>query len=149
MSDPVLLNLGCGPRALVGFLNLTPPDWYFEWGLPHVDATVDGISISHSLMYVAAADLPAVFAEIARVLKPRGIVRVTEDNTEDPESERFGGWHDAVTLTGPTMMRKHMRAAGLTVRAQTATTTGYADDSLLQAHHGVEPKVFFLEGRKP
>lgn len=142
------LNLGSGPHPLDGFHNLNPPKWRFEEGIPYPSGSVEAITISHAAMYVALADWPPVFAEIARVLEPGGIVRVTEDNTEDPESERYGGWHDAITLTGPTMMRKHMRAVGLTVRSQTATSTGFRDDSLLQAWHGAEPKVFFCEGKK-
>lgn len=142
------LNLGSGPHPLDGFENLDLPDWRFEDGLPYPDASVDGITSSHSLMYVALADWPAVFTEIARVLEPGGIVRVTEDDTENPASERFGGWHDAVTLTSPKLLRKHLRSAGLIVTNQTAVTSGYRDQSLCQAFHGFEPKVFFIEGQK-
>lgn len=146
-----LLNLGCGSRRLDGFENLdASTGWRFEDGLPNIaDATVQGITVSHSLMYVSAADLPGVLAEIARVLAPGGVLRLTEDDTENPESERFGGWHDAVTLTGPKMMGAALRKAGLRVLKQDATTTAFRDGSLLQAWHGAEPKVFFLEGRKP
>lgn len=144
------LNLACGPHPIDGWENLDAnTGWRFEDGLPYPDGSVEAIHIGHGLMYVDLADWPAVFAEVARVLEPGGIVRVTEDDTENPDSERYGGWHDAVTSTGPKILRKHLRAAGLTVSKQTATTTGYRDDSLLQAWHGAEPKVFFIEGRKP
>lgn len=143
------LNLGCHDHRLDGFENLDLPNWRFEDGLPYPDGSVEAITISHSLMYVPLSAWPAALAEVARVLEPGGIVRVTEDNTEDPESERFGGFHDAVTLTGPTMMRDHLKAAGLRIRKQTATTSGFRDMSLCQAYHGQEPKVFFIEGRKP
>ncbi len=145
-----LLNLGCGPIRLPGFENLDLEDgWHFEDGLPYPDASVEGVSISHALMHVALKDWPFVFREIDRVLTHGGVVRITEDSTADPESERFGGWHDAVTLTTPELVAKHMRAVGLRTRRQTAETTGFRDGSLLQAWHGDAPKVFFVEGRKP
>lgn len=144
------LNLGAGAHPLAGFENLDLADgWRFEYGLPYDDASVDAATVSHALMFVAEADLPAVLADIYRALKPGGILRVTEDNCEDPASERYGGWHDAVCLTGLVMMRALLRDAGFRVRRHTATSTGWGDDSLLQAFHGGEPKVFFIEGRKP
>lgn len=147
----MLLNLGCGPHRLNGFVNLDAnTGWRFEDGLrDYSDESVKAVTISHSLMYLPLDLWPVFLAEIYRVLAPGGIVRVTEDNTEDPASERSGGWHDAVTLTGPAMMRAHLKAAGFKVRKHTATSTGFRDGSLLQAHHGPEPKTFFLEGTKP
>lgn len=144
------LNLGCGPHHLDGFDNLDAnTGWRFEDGLLGMrDGSVEAITISHALMYLPLELWPKVFADFARVLKPGGIVRITEDSTDDPASERFGGFHDAVTLTTPALVRKHLRAAGMTVKKHTATSTGYVDDSLLQAWHGPEPKVFFIEGRK-
>lgn len=143
------LNLGSGPAPLDGFENLDLPEWRFEDGLPYPDGSVEGISVSHAAMYVPIDSWPYIFSECARVLEPGGILRVTEDSTDDPESERFGGWHDAVTLTSPALVRKHMRAAGLKVTKRDGDTTGFRDDSLLQSWHGGAPKVFFLEGRKP
>lgn len=152
------LNLGSGPNPLDGFENLDPnPDyliddratWSFEQSLPYPDASIEGISISHALMYVALIDWPAAFNEIARVLQPGGIVRITEDATDDPESERYGGWSDAVTLTSLELVRSHLRQVGLRTRAYTSSTSGFADLSLCQAWHGEAPKVFWIEGRKP
>lgn len=145
------LNLGAGPRPLDGFSNLCPQvGWRFEDGLgQYEDGSVEGITCSHAAMYLPLEDWPAFLAETYRVLQPGGILRVTEDNTEDPESERYGGYTDAVTLTGPTMMRRELKQAGFKVRLHTAETTGFKDKSLLQAWHGAEPKVCFLEGRKP
>lgn len=143
------LNLGCGPHRLDGFENLDLPDWRFEDGLPYPDASVEAVTISHSAMYVPLDTWPFVFDEISRVLQPGGIVRITEDATEDPDSERYGGFHDAVTLTSLDLVRKHLKAAGLKTRARDAASTGFKDDSLLQAFHGEPPKVFFVEGTKP
>lgn len=144
------LNLACGPHHLDGFVNLDADmGWRFEFGFPdYGNGTIEAITEGHGLMYVPVAEWPFVFSEFARVLDPGGIVRITEDSTDDPASERFGGFHDAVTLTTPALVRKHLRGAGLTVKKHTATSTGYVDDSLLQAWHGPEPKVFFIEGRK-
>lgn len=144
------LNLGCGPHQLDGFDNLDAnTGWRFELGLgDYPDESVEAITISHSLMYVPLLNWPYVFKEIARVLEPGGIVRITEDDTENEESERFGGWHDAVTLAGPKMMAAALRKAKLTVVKATMTTSAFRDDSLMQAHHGPSPKCFWIEGRK-
>lgn len=140
------LNLGCGPRRLDGFVNLDLKDgWSFQDGLGDFDdATVDGITVSHALMYVPIADWPVVFAECARVLKPGGVMRVTEDATDDRRSDRFGGWRDAVTLTSRSLVKTHMEIAGLEVSRKRKPTDG----SLVQAWHGVPPKVFAVEGLK-
>ncbi len=144
------LNLGSGPHPLDGFENLWPPDWRFEDGLGiYEDSSIEAITESHAAMYLPLDLWPAFLAEAFRVLEPGGIIRLTEDNTEDPASERFGGWHDAVTLTGPTMAREHLKAAGFRVRKHAADTSGFRDRSLCQAWHGLPPKVFFVEGKKP
>lgn len=145
----IKLNLGAGPHPLDGFENLDLPDWRFEDGLDYADGSVDGISISHSIMYVPLEKWLFVFAELARVLRPGGIVRITEDATDDPESERYGGWHDAVTLTSAKLVRKHLRQAGLIAVSQRADQSGFRDLSLLQSFHGAAPKCFWIEGRKP
>lgn len=143
------LNLGCGPHKLEGFENLTPPEWHFEDGLPYLDGSIEGITISHAAMYVPLSQWPFVFRELARVLQPGGIVRITEDDTENPDSERYEKpWHDAVTLTGPELVRRHLRDAGLKTRLHRSDTSGFRDLSLCQAFHGQPPKTFFLEGRK-
>lgn len=144
------LNLACGPHHVEGYENLDAnTGWRFEDGLPYEDGSVEAAHIGHGLMYVDIKDWPAVFSELARVLKPGGIVRVTEDATDDPASERFGGWHDAVTLTSAKLVRKHMRAVGLIAVTQRADQSGFRDLSLCQAWHGAAPKCFWIEGRKP
>ncbi len=145
------LGAGTGKAHLDGFVNLDPSTgWRFEDGLgDYADGSVAGVSISHALMYLPLSLWTEAFAECYRVLEAGGILRVTEDNTEDPESERHGGWHDAITLTGPTVVREQMKQAGLKPRKQAADTSGFVDKSLCQHWHGDEPKVFFCEGRKP
>lgn len=154
---PLRLNLGCGtPGALSwhpmpGLINLDKSiGWRFEDGLrDFADATVAGITVSHALMYVRDHDLPPVFAEFARVLEPRGVLRITEDDTTNPASRRFGGWkgsESAVIQTDARKIRALMESAGFTVYDVDAGRTMYRDDSLRQAQHGEPPDVFFIEG---
>lgn len=145
------LNLGCGDYPLDGFVNLDKRSgWRFENGLDDVeDASVEAITVSHALMYVELADWPRVFKEMARVLEPGGILRVTEDNTVDLMSDRFGGWHDAITLTSPALVREHFLLAGLNPVCSGDSKTFWRDRSLIQAYHGAPPKVFHMEGQRP
>jgi hypothetical protein len=126
--------------------------WCFEDGLgQYADGSVSAITVSHALMYVRSEDYPAVFAEFARVLAPDGVIRITEDDTEHPQSSRRGGWkgsEPAVTLTGPTMMREALAQAGFSPSYVDAGTSRYLGVSLRQAQHGDEPDVFFIEGVK-
>jgi len=149
----VKLNLGSGAHPLGGFENLDLTNgWRFEDGLgQYPDGSVEGITISHALMYVALADWPFVFSEIARVLEPGGVVRITEDATDDPASERFGGFDGAVTLTSSALVRQHLAAAGLDDYDRTPHLTYFddgLDSSLIQTWHGDPPKVFHCEGVK-
>lgn len=157
---PVCLNLGCGTfgspswHPLPGCINLDRSmGWWFEDGLPQfATASVDGITISHALMYVPAPHWSACFREFVRVLRPGGVLRITEDDTEHPHSARLGGWHGsqpAITLTSPAQMRRQMTAAGLIVRDVTATSSAFADLMLCQGRHGERPHVFFVEGVNP
>lgn len=143
------LNLGSGGHPLDGFDNLDLPGWRFEDGLGYADESVEAITISHALMYVVGDDWPAVFAELARVLESGGgVVRITEDSTSDPESERFGGHPDAVTLTSPLLVLDHLRDAGLGATEVSADVSFFSDYSLIQRWHGDPPKVFHVEGFK-
>lgn len=153
--DPLRLNLGCGnPKAaswhpMPGFVNLDASlGWKFEDGLrDFADGSVAGVTISHSLMYVAAKDWPAAIAEVARVLEPGGVVRITEDDTANPASRTYPrGWRDAVTLTSPAQTRAALEAAGLTVHDLAPSATKFRDPSLIQQQHGEPPHVFFVEG---
>jgi glycosyltransferase involved in cell wall biosynthesis/LmbE family N-acetylglucosaminyl deacetylase len=158
-TAPLRLNLGCGREGTRSWhpmdqlVNLDKSlGWRFEEGLgDFVDGSVAGVTISHALMYVAEADWPFVCREIARVLEPGGVVRITEDETIDPRSSRVGGWRGsepAVTLTSPAFVMGHLERAGLRPYRVDKFTTRYRDRSLCQAQHGEEPHVFFVEGVK-
>lgn len=146
------LNLGSGAHPLEGFENLdAETGWRFEDGLgAYPDGSVEAITISHALYRLPLADWPPAFAEFARVLEPGGILRITEDSTDDRRSPRYGGFHDAVTLTSAELVIAHMDAAGFEYVARIASGfSRFRDGSLIQRWHGEPPKVFHVEGTKP
>ena len=146
------LNLGSGAHPLDGFTNLDRDNgWMFEAGLgDYPDESVEAVSISHALYLVALSDWPYVFSEIERVLQPGGVVRITEDATDDRRSSRYGGWNETVvTLTSRDLVRAHMEIAGLDVRDVSEVYSYFKDDSLIQRWHGSAPKCFWVEGIKP
>lgn len=156
-EQPRRLNLGCGVQGtdmwhpLKGFVNLDASmGWRFEDGLPEFpDGTVYGITVSHVLMYVQESEWPRIFSEIARVLAPGGVLRITEDDTVAAGSSRRGGWRGsdpAITLTDPAKLRRYMERAGLLVRDVKPQESHYRDLSLCQAYHGDPPDVFHIEG---
>lgn len=158
-DGPLLLNLGCGTPGAdswhpqPGCVNLDRSlGWCFEDGLPqYAEGSVDGITVSHALMYVDLEDWPKVFAEFARVLMPNGVIRITEDDTVTLGSQRRGGWkgsEPAVTLTSRDLVAQHLTAVGLTPLPATRDTSHYRTRALCQGQHGDPPDVFFLEGRK-
>lgn len=85
----MLLNWGCGSIQPAGWVNADSDTWVFQGAEGHVippnpaelayqfpDAHFDGIVANHSLQQVSHHALPAVFAELARVTKPGGWLRV-------------------------------------------------------------------------
>jgi LmbE family N-acetylglucosaminyl deacetylase len=157
---PLRLNLGCGTPStrswhpIAGMENLDKSmGWCFEHGLGEfVEHAVDGITVSHALMYVPLERWPFVFSEFTRVLADGGVVRITEDETSHPESRTYGvGWQGsepAVTLTSAARLVEHLERAGLVATIVGKDETQYADRSLIQAQHGDPPHVCFVEGRK-
>lgn len=146
------LNLGSGIYTIRGFDNLDPiyDGWHFEHGLTfYDDESIEGITIAHALMYVPLDEWADVFAEFYRVLEPGGVIRITEDSTADPASERYGGYPGAVTLTSPARVLDSLTVAGFaTARSVEPDETLFKDASLIQKLHGPPPKVFHVEGVK-
>lgn len=155
LNDAVMikLNLGCKRRKLPGFDNLDKIyGWLFQDGLPqYADSTVDGITISHALCFLTIPELETFAKEMRRVLKVEGVVRITEDDTENPLSVTYQTGCVASgprCLTGPKMMREMLEKVGFTVYDVDRTTTYFDNASLMQAYRGGPPKYFFIEGVK-
>jgi len=153
LEKVVKLNLGCKHRKLPGFDNLDKIfGWYFQDGLPQYgDGTVDGITISHALMFLTIPELKKFTQETWRVLKDGGVIRITEDDTENPLSDmhKTGNIKSGPScLTGPKMMREVLEGAGFKVYDVDRNTTHFSDKSLMQAYRGGPPKRFFIEGAK-
>lgn len=147
------LNLGSKYRRLKGFDNLDKLfGWLFQDGLPqYADGIVDGITISHALMFINEEELKFFAHEMYRVLKRGGVVRITEDDTENPKSRYYGTGNiesKPNCLTGAKMMRRVLEAEGFTVYDVDRETTHFEDKSLMQAYRGGEPHRFFIEGVK-
>lgn len=149
------LNLGCGWSPIEGFVNLDKKDggWNFEMGLPiYPEHTVQGITISHALMYVEEEFWPFVFSECYRVLVPGSVLRVTEDVTDDPRSIRYPngnpGDPDLKTLTSSRMVFAAMKSAGFRPFWVDPSYTMSGDLRMIQRLHGDPPHVFHMEGVK-
>lgn len=155
----IRLNLGCGNpndrswHPMEGWINRDPAldGWRFEDGLgDYANGSVEAISISHASMYLPLDLWPAFMAECARVLCDGGVLRITEDDCFDTRSRNYpDGWKGSaprVTLTGPAMVKEHMRLAGLVAFDCDATQTHFADPSIMQDQHGGAPHCFYCEG---
>jgi len=149
VEAPLRLNLGCGAFPIPGMVNLDKRQgWRFQDGLDFPNHSVHGITISHALMYLPDHDWPAFFSEMARVLVDGGVVRITEDDTDNPNSARFGGWkgsEPAVTMTWAEKVIRALDRAGLAAYHATPDITR-GHESLLQSRHGAPPDVFYVEG---
>lgn len=152
------LNLGSGRHPLDGFENLNEPgtpwsdgavSWRAEDGLPYPDGSVEAVTVSHLLMYLERDAWPALFAEIARVLEPGGVARVTEDETVSTASRRQGLQPGAAAATDVYGVTGQLALAGLAPYWRAPDSTVWRDRSLIQTWHGSPPDVFHVEGVKP
>jgi len=146
------LNLGCKQRKLPGFDNLDKDQgWLFQNGLDYPDGSVKGITISHALMFLTDSELDTFMEEMWRVLAPGGVVRITEDETEEPRSEFYKTGNvrsGPKCLTGPNMMRRALERVGFNARDVARNRTHFTDRSLMQAYRGGGAETFFIEGIK-
>src|SRR4051812_34111059 len=81
-ARPVMLNLGCGPNVAPGWLNIAVAPapgaigGDLRAGLPLGDASVDAIAAIHVLQDLAYPDIAPALAELRRVLRPGGVLRL-------------------------------------------------------------------------
>ncbi len=90
-GDPVYLNLGSGPRGLdsAHWVNI---DGFrdrnvhfvldFSRGLPFPDGSFDGVFCEHVIEHFTYEDASQLCAEIARILKPGGVLRIVVPDAE-------------------------------------------------------------------
>lgn len=144
------LNLGGGINPIPGYVNLDVSiGWKFEAGLgDYPDGSVEAVTESHALMYVALEDWPNVFREIARVLRPGGTVRITQDAIGAPGSGRPTIRPGAAVATTAELVLEHLAWAGIDAEQVESDQTAFSDRSLIQQNYGQPPDVFHVEGVK-
>lgn len=76
------LNLGSGEQPLPGYENLDRKGGREIFPLDYPDGVADEIRASHVLEHFAHAQVPAVLAEWARVLRPGGVLRIAVPDFE-------------------------------------------------------------------
>jgi predicted SAM-dependent methyltransferase len=103
----LLVNVGCGPRAKPGFVNVDvlPAGgvscvYDCRTGLPFADASVRGLYSEHFFEHLDYADeAPRFLAECRRVLEPDGVLRlVVPDGGRYLQAYAAGGWSGVAAL---------------------------------------------------
>lgn len=163
----IVLNLGCGHPGedMPGFVNLDRnpaygdgTGWKVDDGLRRwADGEVDAVTISHLMMYVPLHTWHAFFDEVYRVLRPGGVVRVTEDVILRPESRHWfraeplhASWKGRVVRDmRPELVVCMLYLSGIPAREVGPEETMFTEADIRQNRHGGPPHVFFVEGVKP
>ena len=137
-----ICDMGCGPGHIARYLrdqganvfglDLSPgmldaarrlnPDISFRQGnmlaLDLPDASLAGIAAFYAIVHLAKASLPQVFREMARVLKPGGLLLLAH-HIGDETLHRDEWWERPVTLDfhffSPHATERDLEAAGLVV----------------------------------
>lgn len=163
------INLGCGKNLITGdgWLNIdkhpstqnwensnaapliSAVDLRFRW--PWLDESVELISVSHLLYALSAGEKRFLICEAARVLKPKGVIRITDDDNLHPASlYHIHKHHNSVERTSAAAIKSLMESAGLKTYWLDANTSLHpADRHLRQDLHKDGPAIFFIEGVKP
>ena len=163
-----VLNLGCQDDLSTDWIGLDARPfrrgeiesvmWDFATGLAFAeDATVDGVTVSHALMYLTAPTVRRFMQEAYRVLKPDGVLRVTEDDARVHIADEC---HYTRFYTDPDSVFALMRDAGFEP-ALVDPDTSYGDIATVKRklhmkawdedawRSGRPSAIFFTEGLKP
>jgi SAM-dependent methyltransferase len=157
------LDAGCGPgqvtahlrglgvdasgldlsAAMIDTARREHPGIAFEVGsmtdLRHADASLAGVLIWWSLVHVPDEAVPGIFAEVARVLRPGGVLLFGghHGDTAHLKSQGYGGlpMHVHVHKRSPERIAGWLREAGFTIDAQTVLDPDHrAPGALVFAH---------------
>lgn len=162
----IRLNLGCGKNLIEGWTNVdrkpstqgwehdpATKDQVYDVDLngpwPWKDNSVDAITVSHLLYCMSADEKRHVIRECYRVLKPYGIVRITDDDNEDERSMYFNALHhNSQEKTSKRKIVWYMEQAGFAVVLlnHCQTISPFLEICVDLHHDG--PAIFFLEGCK-
>lgn len=144
-GDPVLRRLNGDPavetigldfsREQLRFASEAAPDVSLVRGdmtsLPVADGAFDAVTAFHSLIHVPEADHRAVVDQFARVLRPGGLLLLTEGTNDwrgtNPDWLESGvamQWH----IAGADATRTQLRDAGFTVRDEWLVGDELADE---------------------
>lgn len=159
--DSIRINLGCGTNPLQGWINVDidescHPDVVHNLRdtLPFPDNYADEILISHVLMYFTRDEHTAILKECSRILKPDGLIRLTEDNVfvkirDARLQEQYGDGQ----LSSRLRMVDNLKSAGFVdvksaeLFSEVAWHLNYKDDPCYPLPAGKE-SVYFLQARK-
>lgn len=169
----IRLNIGCAFLLMKGFLNLDinlkghgvePWDWKIPEGCELwdnfdvrepwkeiLDKTVEAITISHMFYAIEETCYPFIFSEAYRTMQHGGVIRITEDNFDQPKDKfiEYGMDREGqITHVTRFMFWKYLSEAGFEVHDVCDQITFYKDTSLMQSIHGDYIKNFFIEGIK-
>jgi len=99
------LNLGCGQEKKEGFIGIDIKDYGQEIvrdltrGIPFDSDSVDEIYSCHCLEHIERKDVPFIWEEIYRVLKPGAIAYIRVPHSSEREAfmmNHWSYWNEAV-----------------------------------------------------
>ena len=94
----IKLNIGCCVSPKDGYINIDMIDYGQEIirditrGLPFNDNSVDEIFTSHTLEHIENKDVPFVWEEMYRVLKPNGIIDIIVPHARENQAFMMNHW---------------------------------------------------------
>jgi predicted SAM-dependent methyltransferase len=109
------VNIGCGPNALAGWINLDAARgeridvvWDLRRGMPFADGSCAAVFGEHVIEHVLESTGRALLSELHRVLRPGGVLRLAtpdlvkliaiyEDRSPEVDRETFADYLDEIT----------------------------------------------------